>query len=117
MPWIDEERCTGCGICVKDCPVDAINMRDNRKAEIDMTECIRCGRCHEICPQEAVRHDSELIPQEIKENIKWVKELMQKHKTTEEKKEFIGRIKKYFNKEKMVAEKTLGEIESIDTER
>ena len=75
MPWIDEDKCVGCGICVEGCPVNAITMGDGR-AEIDMGECIRCGRCHKVCPKGAVRHDSEKIPQEIEENIRWVKKLM-----------------------------------------
>ena len=61
MPWIDEESCTGCGICVDECPVDAISMKIN-EVTIDMAECIRCGVCHDVCPEESVRHDSEKIP-------------------------------------------------------
>ena len=46
MPWIDEKSCTGCGICVDECPVDTISMEDE-KAKIDMENCIRCGVCHD----------------------------------------------------------------------
>jgi len=38
-----------------------------------MEKCIRCGTCHEICPQNASRHVSEKIPEEIEDNINWVK--------------------------------------------
>ena len=62
MPWIDKNKCTGCGLCVRECPVNAIIIKEG-KAEIDMDKCIRCGKCHDVCPQEAVRHDSEKIPQ------------------------------------------------------
>ena len=65
MPWVDENMCVGCGICVNECPVDAINM-ENGKAVIDMKKCIRCKKCHEICPQKAVKHDSEKSKKETK---------------------------------------------------
>ena len=55
MPWINEDMCVGCGVCVDDCPVDAIELKDDQKAFINEDECIRCGRCHEVCPEEAVR--------------------------------------------------------------
>jgi ferredoxin len=75
MPWVDRNECVGCGICVEECPVDAISLV-NEKAEINMDECIRCGNCHEVCPQEAVKHDSERIPQEVKINAERVEGYM-----------------------------------------
>ena len=58
MPWVDNNKCIGCGICVKECPIQAISL-ENRKAVINMKKCIRCKKCHEICPQKAIRHDKE----------------------------------------------------------
>jgi len=109
MPWIDKDKCVGCGICVDGCPDNDISKND-RKAEIDMNKCIRCGKCHDTCPQEAVRHDSERIPIEIEENIERTKELMKNFETEEERKAFLGRMVKHFNKEKTVAEKTIDKI-------
>ena len=109
MPWVDKEKCIGCQACVQVCPVGAIQMKDG-KAEIDMDKCIRCGKCHDICPQNAVRHDSEKIPMEVKQNLDNTKQLMKNFKTEEEKKAFLGRMIKHFNKEKTVAEKTIEKI-------
>ena len=67
MPWIKQDMCTGCSVCVNECPVGAIELTGDGFAEIDEAECIRCGRCHDVCPQEAVRHDGERIPQEVAE--------------------------------------------------
>ncbi|MBL7198420.1 MAG: 4Fe-4S binding protein [Candidatus Omnitrophica bacterium] len=116
MPWVDKDKCTGCRICVEKCPVEAISMEDE-KAKISMDKCIRCGICHEVCPQEAVRHDSEKIPQEIKVNVEITKNFMESCiKYLGERKEgqkCLNRMLKHFNKEKIVAEKTLEELEKI----
>jgi len=42
MPWVKEEMCVGCGVCVQECPVEAISM-PAQTAVIDDEECIRCA--------------------------------------------------------------------------
>jgi uncharacterized protein (DUF362 family)/NAD-dependent dihydropyrimidine dehydrogenase PreA subunit len=46
-------RCIACGVCVKNCPVQAITIVNDR-AHMDLKECIRCYCCHELCPVNAV---------------------------------------------------------------
>ena len=112
MPWVDKEKCIGCEACIEVCQVGAISMKEG-KAEIDMEECIRCGKCHEACPHEAVRHDGERIPIEVKENVDKAKKMMENFKTKKEKQAFLSRMKKHFNKEKIVAEKSMEKIKNL----
>ncbi|MGM0509806.1 MAG: DUF362 domain-containing protein [Thermoplasmatota archaeon] len=116
MPWIDENDCIGCEICANECPVDTIYMKDG-KAEVDMDGCIHCGRCHGVCPQNAVKHDSELIPEEVEANLRETKEYMEacaEHLGGEEEaQKCLHRMTKHFNKEKTVVERTLKELENM----
>ena len=32
MPWVNEDMCVGCGVCVDDCPVGAITLKEDQKA-------------------------------------------------------------------------------------
>ena len=112
MPWVNEEMCVGCAVCVEECPVGAIALVDET-ARINDEECIRCGRCHDACPQEAVRHDSERIPQEIEANMAWTGRLLEHFETAPERRELIERMKRYFAKEKKVAEQTIERLESM----
>jgi len=68
MPWVKQNDCTGCSICFKECPVDAIYWW-NAKAKIDRNNCLQCGTCQEICQQGAIRDDSE--PEVEEEEIKY----------------------------------------------
>jgi len=116
MPWIDEKKCVACGICIEECPVDAISMQAE-KAEINMEKCIHCGTCHNVCTQEAVRHDGEKVAENIKFNVEQTKKFMglctEYLGNEDEKRKCLGRMKKHYNKEKLVAEKTLEELDKL----
>jgi len=114
MPWVNEELCTGCEICVGECPVEAIELKADNVAEINETKCIRCGRCHDVCPQEAVRHDGERIPHEVAENLRWVRTLLAHFKSSEEQLAFMQRMVRFFNKQKKVSEQTLAVITAVE---
>ena len=51
---IDSARCTGCGACLRACPVNAISGEKKKPHTIDQEICIRCGSCREACKFEAV---------------------------------------------------------------
>jgi NADH-quinone oxidoreductase subunit F len=51
---IDAEACKGCGICLKNCPVEAITGERKAPHVIDQQKCTRCGTCWEKCPFTAV---------------------------------------------------------------
>ena len=52
--WVDSDHCTGCGVCVEVCPVEAVALVDG-KAHIDEETCIGCGACADECPQNAIQ--------------------------------------------------------------
>lgn len=119
MPWVDKNDCSGCGICVEECPVDAILLVDE-KAEINMEECIRCGVCHSVCSEEAVRHDSEKIPEMVSANVATTERYMEACasylESPEEKRKCLKRMMKHFNNERVVAEKTLEKLQLMTAE-
>jgi ferredoxin len=50
---VDEDKCTGCGICAEGCYVNAISLTDG-KAVIDQGMCKGCARCAHLCPEKAI---------------------------------------------------------------
>ncbi|MCL0064750.1 NADH-quinone oxidoreductase subunit NuoF [Dehalococcoidia bacterium] len=51
---IDENRCTGCQICARECPQGAIWGEKKRPHQIEQEKCIQCGLCRDNCKFEAV---------------------------------------------------------------
>jgi NADH-quinone oxidoreductase subunit F len=48
------DRCTGCGKCVRNCPVSCISGEKKKQHLIDQDICIKCGVCQDVCPFDAV---------------------------------------------------------------
>ena len=51
---IDEEKCKACGLCQKNCPVNAIKGEAREKRHIDQSLCIKCRTCISTCPFKAI---------------------------------------------------------------
>jgi len=53
-PFVDKEKCVGCGVCVKNCDFGGLFIK-NAKAEIDKEKCVGCAMCIAVCPQGAIQ--------------------------------------------------------------
>jgi NAD-dependent dihydropyrimidine dehydrogenase PreA subunit len=54
LSQINQELCSGCGICIEKCPTDAIELNDDNKAVRNADYCIGCGICAHFCPENAI---------------------------------------------------------------
>ncbi len=69
-PYVKAEKCVACGVCVRDCPADAITLEG--KANINPSKCIGCAHCIAVCPQGAINVPwdlSESVNNKLMENV------------------------------------------------
>ena len=51
---VDESKCKSCGICAKNCGVEAITGERKQSYVIDQDKCVKCGVCETKCPFKAI---------------------------------------------------------------
>ncbi|MBG0763403.1 MAG: NADH-quinone oxidoreductase subunit NuoF [Tissierellales bacterium] len=54
---IDPDKCTGCTLCARNCPTEAISGKVKEVHKIDQDLCIKCGNCYDVCNFDAVKVD------------------------------------------------------------
>lgn len=50
---VDQEKCNQCGLCGKECPLEAIAVKEKDFPTFSKA-CVRCGLCVSVCPVEAI---------------------------------------------------------------
>lgn len=50
---LNSETCNGCGVCVKRCQMDALELKEET-ASLDLNRCIGCGLCVSTCPTQSL---------------------------------------------------------------
>jgi NAD-dependent dihydropyrimidine dehydrogenase PreA subunit len=68
-PFIDKEKCTGCGLCTIDCPTKALTIsqnseRDSYQLLFREEACNACGVCEKSCPENCL----QLVEKEPEQN-------------------------------------------------
>jgi len=73
---VDDDKCTGCGVCAQKCPVEAVDEFNEGLSKggaiyvkypqavplvyvINKEKCLGCGICEEVCKAGAIRYDQE----------------------------------------------------------
>jgi NAD-dependent dihydropyrimidine dehydrogenase PreA subunit len=61
---VDNDKCIGCGFCVRDCPLEAVRLKQ-KKAVIDDHWCTQCGVCQRVCEAQAIAADDAMRPDAV----------------------------------------------------
>lgn len=54
LPKVNADKCSHCGLCMRNCPYFAIDMNENKVPVFNSDKCFRCGLCASRCPVKAI---------------------------------------------------------------
>ena len=58
----DKEKCTGCRLCTKVCPAEAVVFQERtKKIKYHLFRCTFCGECVKVCPVKALEFTNEFL--------------------------------------------------------
>jgi MinD superfamily P-loop ATPase len=64
LPIIDQEKCSGCGLCVTVCRNNALILVNNVITIIEIVECDWCADCEAVCSTGAIVCPFEIVVEE-----------------------------------------------------
>lgn len=62
---VSQEKCTKCGICIKECPTLVLSMGNNGPEATAPEVCRTCGHCVAVCPHEAIDHSKTPLAHQL----------------------------------------------------
>ena len=80
MAFFITDRCIGCAVCTKVCPVGAISGLRNKPHQVIEQLCFDCGACGRICPHGAVLDAERNRVRRIRLRKKWPKPVIVREK-------------------------------------
>ncbi|WBW95589.1 4Fe-4S binding protein [Oceanirhabdus sp. W0125-5] len=66
MSYSITDKCIGCTLCSKKCPVHAIEGNLKEKHSINRDKCIECGVCGKLCPVSAILNPMKEVCKKVK---------------------------------------------------
>lgn len=72
MAYFITDKCIGCSLCIKHCPVDAIIGETKNLHKVNELRCVDCGVCGKVCPKEAILDNNKKNLTKVAKD-KWLK--------------------------------------------
>ncbi|OPL16353.1 MAG: hypothetical protein AVO38_08370 [delta proteobacterium ML8_D] len=109
-PYVDIDKCDGCGKCIEVCKMNAITLNKQNKAVINQKKCKLCGRCMLNCPISAISAEIQGVTIILGGCGSWPAfsgEILTKMIKVEDTVPLVGKILEYYKENALSEEKRL----------